>query len=101
MTSTAIFHKQVKGSLVYLNFFYKKYIATYNIRPNITRVCILVIMISYLTSFGINYSPCMPASASLINIVYLYFLRKGLELEGGRRECVARENLLSVMKVIY
>ena len=48
----------------------------------------------------------MPASTSLTDIVYL-LLRKGLEVEGERGGGeeggggVARENLLSLMKVIY
>ena len=42
----------------------------------------------------------MRASISLIDIINL-LLRKGLELEGdGVERCVARGNLLSVIKVI-
>ena len=65
-------NQEVKRSLWYLNFFCKKYIATYIY--NITRVCILVI-ICHLTSFGSIYLLCMPASTTswliLLNIVYL------------------------------
>ena len=73
---------------IYLNFFHKKYTATYNI----TKVCILVIIICHLTSFG--------TKAWLI--LSTYFKKKGLELDKeGAGMYVAREKLLSVIKFIY
>ena len=71
-------NKKLKDlSCWYLNFFYKKYIATYNI----TRVCILVIIICHLTSFGTNYSPCQHPPGWLILSTY-FKKRAGT----GRRE---------------
>ena len=61
---------------------------------NIKRVCIII---CHLTLFGKVFHP---ASTSLIDIVYL-LLRTGLELEGEEGVWVAKENLLSVMKVVY
>ena len=61
---------------------------------NIKRVCIII---CHLTLLGKVFHP---ASTSLIDIVYL-LLRTGLELEGEEGVWVAKENLLSVMKVIY
>ena len=61
---------------------------------NIKRVCIII---CNLALFG---KVLHPASTSLIDIVYL-LLRTGLKLEGEEGVWVAKENLLSVMKIIY